>query len=191
MSYATTKSHLRWVAGTVAGSALCAGCSIISPVPLWELTKGTAALASVAIPYGSSEASQTVYHQHRAFSHLCIEYNPDAPIADVVPALQIELRRHQIDSLVYPADTSSNSRLSEICPVWLMYRAEMEWGVPPMQSDYQPYVTVAALTLRSAEGRVLASSQYQLSSISGIGKWASTQRKLSPAVKAILTGFQN
>ncbi len=91
---------------TMAALATCAlqsGCSIFSPLPLWELAKGAGEAASLAIPYAGSSASITVYHAHATVQAVCIEYNPDTAAQDVVPAIQMELRRHQIESRVYEA----------------------------------------------------------------------------------------
>ena len=162
------------------------GCSIVTPLPLWELTKTTGMVAAAAIPYGGSEASNTVYHLHAPFRNLCIEFNPDSAVTDVVPALQIELRKHRIESRVYEPGTTTDE-----CGIWLRYVASIVWDVPPLSGTYKPYVNTAALTLQATNGAVLSSSQYELGSAFGMGKWASTQSKLAPVVTALLTGFQN
>jgi hypothetical protein len=185
------KSRVLPMACMAIGCALQTGCSIFSPVPLWELAKSAGVMASTAIPYAPSEASNTVYHLHPSFQKLCIEYNPDTAVSDVVPALQIELHKHQIESRVYEAGPLTASTLSEECRVWLKYSAYIAWDVPPMGSVYQSYVTTAALTLRDSNGAVLSSSHYELGTGFGTSKWASTQRKLAPVVTALLTGFQN
>ena len=165
------------------------GCSIFSPVPLWELAKGAGEAASLAMPYAPSSASNTVYHLHPTFSEVCIEYNPDTPVPDVIPALQIELRRHRVQSRIYEPAPIPNG-LSDICPVWLKYDAYVEWATPPLGSGYRTYMRAAVLTLRSSSGQVLSSSQYQLGDGFQSGKWASTQSKLAPVVTALLTGFE-
>jgi len=81
----------------MAGLSL-SGCSIISPAPLWELAKATGSLASMAVATAPGESSNTVYHAHEPLKELCIEFNPQAQVADIVPALQIALRQHQIES---------------------------------------------------------------------------------------------
>lgn len=174
------------VAAPLLACLLQAGCSIVSPLPLWELTKAAGTAASMAIPYAGSEASNTVYHPHPQVSSLCIEFNPESGVADVVPALQIELRKHAVESRVYEAGTPSSS-----CGTWLRYVTTTGWGMPPMTDTYRPYVSTAALTLQTAGGAVLSSSQYADDSTFGLGRWAPTQRKLAPVVTALLTGFQN
>lgn len=185
-------SRMLFIAAGLAGNcALQAGCSIVSPMPLWELAKSAGVAASNALPYAPIDASNTVYHLHPAFTNLCIEYNPETPVSDVVPALQIELRKHQVESRVYEAGPLTASTLSEQCKVWLKYSAYIAWDTPPMSSAYKSYVTTAALTLRDANGAVLSSSHYELGTGFGVSKWASTQRKLAPVVTALLTGFEN
>lgn len=163
-----------------------AGCSIVSPLPLWELTKATGAAVSMAVPYVPTKASNTVYHEHSAFRSLCIEYNPDAAVEDLVPALQRALKKSQVNSRLYTAGSTPDS-----CGVWLRYTVLMEWDIPPFAADHRAYVKFASLSLRSAQGEVLSSSQYQLDSSFGTSKWASTEKKLEPVVAALLTGFQN
>jgi hypothetical protein len=170
-----------------------AGCSIFSPVPLWELAKGAGQAVSLAMPYTGTQASNTVYHLHPAFDAVCIEFNPDAAVPDVLPALQMELRRHQIESRVYDYGPLTAGVLADQCPVWLRYDAYVEWDIPPLSSTWRAYVRTADLTLRRADGQVLSSSQYELAGGigMGMGKWASTQSKLAPVVTALITGMQN
>ncbi len=175
----------RWTAPLLA-CLLQTGCSIVSPLPLWELTKAAGAAATLAIPYAPTQASNTVYHLHPQVSSLCIEFNPESGVADVVPALQIELRKHAVESRVYEAGTPSSS-----CGTWLRYVTTTGWGMPPMADTYRAFVSSAALTLQTSGGVVLSSSQYADDSAFGAGRWASTQRKLAPVVSALLTGFQN
>ena len=175
----------------LATCELQTGCSIFSPLPLWELAKGAGEAASLALPYGGSNASNTVYHAHPAFQAVCIEYNPDTAAADVVPAIQMELRRHQIESRVYEAGPLTAGTLADQCPVWLKYHAYVGWDLPPLSSTWRPYMSSAALTLRNANGEILASSEYQLGTGFSTGKWATTQSKLAPVVTALVTGFQN
>jgi len=159
-------------------------CSILSPMPLWELTKGVGAAVGQAVAVAPGEAVNTVYHPHDAFSQLCIEYNPDSPAADVVPAIQAELMSHQVSSRVY----ESSANVPE-CQYWLRYSAYLEWGIPFLSGEYQPYISRATLTLSNAQGRVMASSSYRSdSSQLGVSKWAATRAKLAPVVLAVLTG---
>jgi hypothetical protein len=180
------KRRIKLIALSAIACALQSGCSVFSPIPLWELAKATGAAAGAAIPYGPSQASNTVFHLHAPFHKLCIEFNPQTNVADVVPALQIELRKHQIDSRVYDVATPT-----EECGVWLKYTAYTAWDTAPLTGKYRAYINTATLTLQSSEGVVLSSSSYELGDTFGMGKWASTQSKLAPVVTALVTGFEN
>jgi hypothetical protein len=167
-------------------SGLLHGCSLFSPMPLWELSKATAAAAGTAIPFGSSSSSNTVYHHHRAVKQVCIEFNPYVPVADIIPALQIELRRNKVESRLYDVSEGVPG-----CDTWLRYSASVEWGTPPLGDGMRTYLTRAELTLVTKAGEVLSTSQYNLDTTFNWGKWASSQRKLAPVVTALLTGFES
>lgn len=169
----------------MAGLSL-SGCSIVSPAPLWELAKATGSLASMATATSPGEPSDTVYHAHEPIKELCIEFNPQAQVADIVPALQTALRRHQIESRVYEGVVAT-----EKCHVWLKYSAFIDWDLHPLSDRYKPYVSKAALTLQTARGLVLSSSRYEMDPTFGSSKWASTQDKLAPVVSALITGIEN
>jgi hypothetical protein len=175
-----------FVSCAAAAAFFLTGCSIITPAPLWELAKATGAAASAAIPYGSSKATNTVYHFHAPLKELCIEFNQDANVPDLVPALQLELKKHQIESRLY-----ESTFLTDQCNVWLKYTAYVAWDIPPLAKTYRPYLHTASLTLQSTTGLILSSSEYELGPNFELGKWASTQNKLAPVVTALLTGFQN
>lgn len=169
----------------MAGLSL-SGCSIVSPAPLWELAKATGSLASMAMATNPGESSNTVYHVHDPLKELCIEFNPQAQVADIVPALQIALRQHQIESRVYESMVAT-----EKCSVWLKYSAFIDWGQYPLSDRYKPYVSKAALTLQTARGQILSSSHYELDPMLGTSRWASTQDKLAPVVSALLSGIES
>jgi len=169
----------------VAGATQTA-CAIFTPVPAIELLKATATATSTAIAFGPSKASHTVRHEHAPVQSLCIELNRQAPVPDVLPALQAELRTLQIDSRIYDTGVSPES-----CAVWLRYATAMAWGIPPFQAEHRPYLTAASLTLQTADGQILSSSQYELDTVFGMGKWATTRSKISPVVVALMTGFEN
>lgn len=165
---------------------LSSGCSIISPAPLWEVVKATGGLTSLALSQARPEASNTIYHLHAPVTNVCIEYNPKTQVPDIVPALQAELRTHGIDSRVY-----DNPAAARLCNVWLEYSAHFEWGLQPFSTDYQPYVHSLQLTLRTREGALLSTSEYQLDTQMGKGKWTNTRTKVAPVVTALVTGFQD
>lgn len=175
-----------WATALVLASLSLPGCSIVSPLPLWEFAKTTGGLATIALQSEPGEAVNTVYHAHSAFQALCIEFNPASPTADLLPALQMALRQHQIESRIYEAQTAG----SGACPVWLRYSAQIDWDRRPLSDQYQAYLSAASLTLQSAQGRVLSSSHYAVDPVFGISKWATTQDKLSPVVAALVTGVE-
>lgn len=177
--------YLFTVLAALAG-ATQTGCAVFTPVPALELLKATATATSTAISFGPSKASNTVRHDHAPFQSVCIELNRQAPVQDVLPALQAELRTLQIDSRIYDTGITPES-----CAIWLRYATTMDWGIPPFQAEHRPYLTAASLTLQTAEGRILSSSQYELDTVFGVGKWASTRSKISPVVVALITGFEN
>jgi hypothetical protein len=162
------------------------GCSILSPIPTLELLKASGSATSAAVSYGPSKASSTVHHGDAPVSSLCIEYNRDAQAADLVPALQAELKALRIESRVYEVGAAE-----QICTVWLRYVASIRWDTPPLSSSYKAYVSAVSLSLHRSNGRLMASSNYALDE-SGLsmGKWSSTRSKVGPAVKALITGFE-
>lgn len=160
------------------------GCSIWSPFPVWDLARATGGFAAGLAQSSQGEATNTVYHTHAPFRSLCIEFNPAGPSADLLPALQIALSTHQIESRIYEAQGAGNAA----CPVWLRYSAQIDWDRRPMSDQYQPYLSTVSLILQSDQGRVLSSSQYAVGTVFGVSKWATTQVKVGPVVAALVTG---
>lgn len=172
--------------GACAGAWLSlSACTVISPQPLLELVKATGAVASSAIALGPSEASYVVHHGAKGIRMVCIEYNPDSQAPDILPAIQNELKTHQIDSRIYEPGT----RLG-LCQVWLKYTASIEWDTPLLGSEYKAYLTTAMLTLQADGGDILASSGYELGRDFQSGKWATTQSKIHPVIHALITGVR-
>jgi hypothetical protein len=170
----------------VAGLALALlqGCMIISPVPAFELLKASAGAATSAISTGPSKAQNSVYHEHPTVKQACIEYNPVTPDPDIPPALQAELKLHDIDSRVYEAGGAPAS-----CQFLISYTAHIEWDTTALSDTYRPYLRDLTLTLRDAQGTVLSSSAYALGGAFEMGKWASSRSKVAPVVTALVTGF--
>ena len=175
----------KFLALTVVAFAL-GGCSVISPAPVLELVKGAGAVAMSAISTGPSSAKNTVYHEHKALDTVCVEYNPLTPDPDIAPALQAELRNHEIDSRIYEEGGAPTS-----CHFRVTYTADIEWGTPPFGSGYKSYIRDATLTLRDENGTVLSSSAYSLDGTFQMGKWATSRSKLAPVVTALVTGFDH
>jgi hypothetical protein len=169
----------------IAAVVVLPGCSIISPAPVLELVKATGAAAASIISTGPSSAKNTVYHEHRSLDTVCVEYNPMTPDPDIAPALQAELRNHEIDSRIYEMGGAPAS-----CHFRLSYTADIEWGTPPFAAGYKSYIRDATLTLRDENGLVLSSSAYSLDGVFQMGKWATSRSKLAPVVTALVTGFE-
>ena len=162
------------------------GCSILSPAPVIELVKATGAVAVSAISNGPSHSKNTVYHEHKALDAVCVEYNPLTPDPDIAPALQAELRNHEIDSRIYEEGGAPSS-----CHFRITYTADIEWGTPTFGDGYKSYLRDATLTLRDENGTVLSSSAYALDGPFQMGKWATSRSKLAPVVTALVTGFDH
>jgi hypothetical protein len=161
------------------------GCSIISPNPALEVLKAAGTAGVYALTTGPSSATNTVFHEHATVNTVCIEYNRQSQVSDVVPAIQQELRTHRIESRVYEEGTPP-----QICPIWLRYHAYMDYAKPPFSDNDKAYMTSATLALMSAEGRVLSTSDYKGVGFMEMGKWSPTRSKLAPVVTALVTGFE-
>jgi hypothetical protein len=177
--------HLSLIA-LAAAAVVLPGCSIVSPAPVLELVKATGAVAVSAISHGPSSAKNTVYHEHKSLDAVCVEYNPLTPDPDIAPALQAELRTHEIDSRIYEEGGAPAS-----CKFRVTYTADIEWGIPPFGSGYKSYMRDATLTLRDENGTVLSSSAYALDGTFQMGKWSTSRSKLAPVVTALVTGFDH
>lgn len=162
------------------------GCSVVSPLPTWELVKATGSMTSLAVARAPSRAVDTVHFGDAPVRRLCIEFNRNVPLPDLVPSLQAELRAQGVASRVYEAGTRSDD-----CPVWLRYAASVDWGIPPLASEHKPYLSAAAMHLQRVDGALLASSGYTVDAAGfGTSRWATTRTKLAPVVRALITGFE-
>ncbi|MBV8035908.1 cell division protein FtsI [Roseateles sp.] len=157
-----------------------AGCSVLTPMVGWELVKTGGA---VALAYQPPGPSNTVHHGDAPVKDVCVEYNRDMPLDELVPALQAELRSQGVQSRVYDVGAGQRD-----CAHWLRYVGSIEWGIPPLGQEHRAYLSAAALSLHRADGRLLSSSAYV--GDSGMGRWASTRKKIAPVVKALITGFE-
>ncbi len=156
------------------------GCTALGPMATWEVLKWS---GSTALAHQGAKPVNTVHHGDAPVRALCIEYNRNAPMEDLVPAMQAELRGQGVESRVYDAGTGPRA-----CTYWLRYVGSVEWGSPPLSEAPRPYLSAAALSLHNADGRLLSSSAY-VSETSG-ARWASTRKKIAPVVKALITGFE-
>jgi hypothetical protein len=172
---------------TLVAAAGLGGCGILSPLPAWELVKATGTATSTALATAApAKASNTVHHGDAPVRDVCIEFNRNAPLEDLVPSLQAELRRQGVESRVYEPGTGLQQ-----CGVWLRYVATIEWGVPPMASAYRANLSAASLSLHRSDGTLLSTSSYQAEENYGIARWAGTRNKIAPVVKALITGFES
>lgn len=178
-----TVSRYCLVGATLTGLS---ACSVFSAAPAWELVKATGTATSTALNYGSTKAINTVHHGDAPIQSLCIEYNQQPQLDDLVPALQLELKQQGVSSRVF----ESGAGLQE-CRVWLRYAATVQWDTPPMSNAYRAYLSAATVSLHRANGHLMSSSSYAVSENFGISKWASTRRKIAPVVKAVITGFES
>lgn len=173
----------------LAAATACLGlaaCSMLSPIPTWELVKATGTASSLAISRAPSHASDTVHYGDAPVKRLCIEFNRNAPLPDLVPALQAELHAQGVASRVYEAGAGADD-----CAVWLRYAAAVDWDVPPFGNESRPYLSAASMSLQRAGGPLLASSGYRVDDAGfGASKWATTRTKLAPVVRALIQGFE-
>ena len=175
----------------LALGALLSGCAAVGSLAglaggLGLASSAAAPLSSAALARAPGQASNTVHHGDAPVRAVCIELNRNVPLADLVPALQAELREQRVTSRVYEAGTELLG-----CEVWLRYAASVAWAQPPFSERYRPYLSAASLSLRKADGTVMASSDYQLDEDMGLSRWADTRHKLARTVYALVTGFEN
>ena len=182
----STRLPNRFAVAVAAACSGLAGCSLLSPAPTWELVKATGSATAHAIGRSPSHASDTVHYGDAPVKRLCIEFNRNAPLEDLVPAMQAELKGQGVDSRVYEPGTGQQQ-----CAVWLRYVATIEWGVPPMASGYRANLSAASMSLHRADGTLLSTSSYVADENFGLARWAGTRNKIAPVVKALITGFQS
>ena len=164
----------------LALAASLGGCTALGPMATWEVLKWG---GSAAIAQQDAKPVNTVHHGDAPVKEVCVEYNRDLPLDELVPALQAELKTQGVESRVYDAGSGPRA-----CLYWLRYAGSIEWGTPPLGQEQRAYLSSAALSLRRADGRLLSSSAY-VSDTSG-ARWASTRKKIAPVVKALITGFE-
>jgi len=164
----------------LAAMAGLSGCSVIGPMAAWDVLKWS---GSAVMSQQDPVPVNTVHHGDAPVKEVCVEYNRDMPLDELVPALQAELKTQGVQSRVYDAGTGPRA-----CAYWVRYVGAIEWGTPPLSDEQRPYLSSAALSLHSANGRLLSSSAY-VSDSSG-ARWSSTRKKIAPVVKALITGFE-
>lgn len=160
--------------------ATAAGCVVVPPSPTYEAVSlvSTALVSASSIVPGA--AQNAIAHRHQRIDNVCIQFNPAVGLIDFVPAVQRELRDNRVDSRLYEQGMQPQD-----CEAILYYTAFLEWDRRALGDGYSAYLTFASMTLRTGDGSVLASANYE-SGVLGFDKWASTRTKISGAVKALL-----
>ena len=106
------RSTTSWVSGlSLAACLLQSGCSVVTPEPLWELTKAVGGIAAISVGQSPPQASNTTYNLRTPVTDLCIEFNPRTQVPDFLPALQAELQARGVSSRVY--DSPPAARISQ------------------------------------------------------------------------------
>lgn len=105
---------------------------------------------------------------------VCIQENPAVWIKDFLPVVRAGFARHGIA-------TESYAQVPRQCPYVLEYTARQTW-------DFTPYLSVAELTLRDANGRMVGQANYHLRGKGGLSlmKWQGTAAKLDPVIDELL-----
>jgi hypothetical protein len=160
--------------------AATSGCLVVPPSPTYEAVS----IVSTALVGASSmlpgEAQNAIAHKHSRIDNVCIQFNPEVGLADFVPAVQRELRDHSVDSRIYEPGMQPQD-----CMALLYYSAFLDWDQRALNEQYTAHLTFASMTLRTSDGRVLASANYE-SGQYGLDKWSSTRSKISGVVSALL-----
>ncbi|HEX7638036.1 MAG TPA: hypothetical protein VF457_06525 [Burkholderiaceae bacterium] len=162
-----------------------AACSAMSVNPTAEGLKAGAYVAARLIAVGPSHARETVRHGRVVAGTVCIEYNPRAPLADLVPALQHEFAIRGVRTRVIDGPPPASS-----CDQFLTYDADVDWAIDPFSGGYEPYVLRAGLALRDTGGKVVASTGYRLGDSFRVGQWASTASKVAPMVDQLMPSIE-
>jgi hypothetical protein len=160
--------------------AAASGCVVVPPSPTYEAVS----LVSTALVSASSmvpgTAQNAIAHKHSRIDNVCIQFNPAVGLVDFVPAVQRELRDNRVDSRLYEPGMQPPD-----CEAILYYSAFLDWDRRAMADGYSAYLTFASMTLRTRDGRVLASANYESGAL-GLDKWSSTRTKIAGVVSALL-----
>lgn len=160
--------------------ALSAGCVVVPPDPTYQAVSLASTMLVGATSMVPGVPHNAVAHPHGRIDQVCIQFNPAVALPDFVPAVQRELRDHSVDSRLY-----ERGMQPEDCQAILDYSAYLDWGQRALDEQYSAYLTFASMTLRTSDGRVLASANYEGGPL-GLDKWSSTQSKISGVVSALL-----
>jgi hypothetical protein len=108
---------------------------------------------------------------------VCIKFNDDMNVADLVQVIQEDFAAHGIPSAVFHGERPAG------CSAIATYTADRWW-------DMAPYMVDAQVTIENDSG-FLASAHYHLAGHGGLSlaKWEGTHAKLDPAMDAMLINF--
>ena len=172
--------RMRRHAGALVSMLSIGGCVVVPPDPTYQAVS----LVSTALVGASSvlpsDPRNSIAHPHAPIDRVCIQHNPAVELTDFVPAMQRELRDNRVESRLYEPGMQP-----EDCNTLLYYSAFLDWGQRGLSEQYSAYLTFASMTLRTRDGRVLASANYEGGEL-GLDKWSSTRSKIAGAVKALV-----
>jgi hypothetical protein len=108
---------------------------------------------------------------------VCIQFNDDMNVSDLVQVIQEDAAAHGIKSVVFKAEKPAG------CSATARYTADRWW-------DITPYMVDATVTLENDSG-FLGSLHYHMTGHGGLSlaKWEGTHAKLDPAMDAMLINY--
>lgn len=154
-----------------------AGCMTLVSIPLDETLHLLVSGASEMM--ASTTADETPCQLRFPVQSVCIEYNRNVPMPELVVGIQKRLKQLQVESTLYDVGV-----MPLTCETSLRYSAARSWATHFTSSDKQSYLGDAELTLYQ-NGRVLSAVHYQTSRL-GYEKWTSTATKMTPVVDELV-----
>jgi hypothetical protein len=108
---------------------------------------------------------------------ICIKYNEEVNVEDLVPVVQGDLADHGIQSVVFRAQAPSD------CPFQLSYTADRWW-------DLGTYLVDAQISVWK-DDVLFGSAHYHLNGHGGFSvmKWEGTKAKLTPPLNQMLKEY--
>ena len=135
------------------------------------------ALILVAVLAGCTSLDVRPIPASARLQKICIKYNADNNVSDLVQVIQEDFSSHGITSTVIKEDKQV------ACPAVATYTADRWW-------DMAPYMVDAQITVENDAG-FLGSCHYHLAGHGGLDltKWEGTHAKLDPAIDAMLINY--
>ncbi len=164
---------------------LC-GCSLLSvdtPMRLIELTR---TIGTAAVQRSPTSAKDIIHHGDGIAQNVCILLNPRLQLPDLLPAIQKKLKDHQVNSRVFELQTPRSD-----CDAWLKYAGAALWDTPLFSDTLQPYLDSLHLSLERPDGRFMSRASFEMRPYMSAARWVSTERKIEPVIKSLLTGFSS